>query len=95
MRSSFVVGRWLSVAAGEFELKARLSGVFYRAASPETPPFVEVGSEVQRRQTVALLESMKLFIKVKSPEAGRVVEIVAANGESVVAGDVLLRMERM
>ena len=83
------------MAAGEFEIKARLSGVFYRSASPETPPFVEVGSEVQRRQTVALVESMKLFSKVKSPQAGRVLEIVAADGEPVGTGDVLLRMERM
>ncbi len=82
------------MSGGEFKIKARLSGVFYRSAAPEAPPFVGVGSEVPRRGTVALLESMKLFTKVKSPEAGTVVEIVAADGEAVAVGDVLLRLRR-
>jgi acetyl-CoA carboxylase biotin carboxyl carrier protein len=85
----------VSVAAGEFEIKARMSGIFYSKPSPDSPPFVEVGTEVQRRQTVALLESMKLFTKIKSPEAGKVLEILATDGDPVGAGDVLVRMERM
>lgn len=90
-----MAGRCVLAMAGNFEIKARMSGLFYRAASPENPPFVEVGSEVKRRQTVALLESMKLYTKVKSQEAGRVVEIVADDGERVGAGEVLMRMERI
>ena len=74
------------------DVKARLSGVFYRAASPEAEAFVEIGSEVDEGQTVALLESMKLFMKVKAPNQGTVVEILADNEAPVSAGQVLLRI---
>ena len=75
--------------ASPVEVKAKISGVFYRASSPEADPFVEVGSVVEKGQAIALLESMKLFSKVKSPVAGRIVEIKGTNGEPVNTGQTL------
>lgn len=77
-----------------FEIKARLSGLFYRAASPESPAFVAVGTEVSKGQMVGLLESMKLFITIKSPDEGTVIEILVDNKEAVSAGQVLMRLAR-
>ena len=74
------------------DVTARLSGVFYRAASPESTAFVEVGTHVSKGQTLALLESMKLFIKIKSPEEGTVAEIFVDNEETVSSGQVLMRL---
>ena len=77
-----------------FEVKAPISGVFYRAASPEAAPYVEIGQEVQPKQVLCLLETMKLFSKVKSSAGGKVVEIIPKNEEAVVKDQVLFRIER-
>ena len=75
-------------------VKAQMSGVFYRSAAPDQPPFVEPGARVRKGQTLALLESMKLFSKVKSPMDGVVVEICVGNEEAVGVGQPLVRLER-
>ena len=61
------------------EVRAPMSGVFYRRPSPEEPPYVEVGDVVKKKQVLALLETMKVFQPVKSPVPGKIVEIVAEN----------------
>jgi len=78
---------------GWVDVKSQISGIFYRTPVPDTPPFVEVGSEVRKGQTLALLEAMKLFSKVKAPISGVVAEICADQNETVSAGQVLLRIE--
>ncbi len=57
-------------------IKAPISGVFYRTLAPDQPPFVEEGSVVKKGQTLCLLETMKVFTKLKSPMDGVVVEIL-------------------
>jgi len=59
------------------EVRAKMSGVFYRRPSPDEPPYVEVGSVVKKKQVLALLETMKVFQKVKSPASGEIVEVTA------------------
>ena len=61
------------------EVRAPMSGVFYRSPTPDQPPYVEVGDTVKKKQVLALLETMKMFQKVKSPAAGKIAEIVAQN----------------
>jgi acetyl-CoA carboxylase biotin carboxyl carrier protein len=75
-------------------VKAQISGVFYRAAGPEEPPFVEVGSRVRKGQTLALLESMKLFSKIKAPADGEIAEICAENQDAIPGGHVVFRLRR-
>jgi acetyl-CoA carboxylase biotin carboxyl carrier protein len=75
-------------------VKAQMSGVFYRSPAPEQPAFVEIGTRVRKGQTLALLESMKLFSKVKSPSDGVVVEVCANNEQAVSVGQALFRLER-
>jgi len=65
--------------AKRVEVRAPMSGVFYRQAAPENPPYVEVGDSVKKKQILALLETMKVFQKVKCPVNGKVVEIAAEN----------------
>lgn len=70
-----------------------LTGVYYEAASPTSPPFVKVGDIVHAGQVIALIEAMKIFNEVQADASGRVTEIVAASGEVVQKGDALLRVE--
>jgi biotin carboxyl carrier protein len=71
------------------EVKAPMSGIFYRKPAPDQPPYVEVGDTVKKKQVLALLETMKVFQKIKSPTDGTVAEIVAEN-EAVLSDDDLM-----
>ncbi len=79
---------------GLVTVKAQMSGVFYRAGAADQPPFVETGTTVRKGQTLALLESMKVFSKIKAPIEGIVVDISAANEDTVSVGQVLFRLRR-
>jgi acetyl-CoA carboxylase biotin carboxyl carrier protein len=70
-----------------------ITGVFYSAASPTTPPFVNIGEVVSIGQVVALVEAMKVFNEITSEVAGRLIRMVAKNGDVVQKGDVLMRLE--
>ena len=70
-----------------------MTGVYYSTPSPTSPPFVHHGDIVHVGQVVALIEAMKVFNEIQSEVAGRVVEIVAINGDVVHKGDALIRVE--
>ena len=75
------------------EVRAPMSGVFYRKPAPDQPAYVEVGDQVKKKQVLALLETMKVFQKVKSPVKGTVVEIVAENEAAMKDDDLLIVIE--
>lgn len=75
------------------EVRAPMSGVFYRKPSPDEPAYVEVGDTVKKKQVLALLETMKVFQKVKSPAAGKIAEIAAENEMPLKDGDLILVIE--
>jgi acetyl-CoA carboxylase biotin carboxyl carrier protein len=72
---------------------APLTGVYYAAASPTTPPFVNIGDVVHVGQVVALVEAMKVFNEITATTAGRVTALPSTNGNVVQKGDVLLRID--
>jgi len=72
---------------------AALAGVFYRKPSTNEPSYVEVGHIVKKGQVLGLLESMKVFIKLKSPVNGKVVEIVAQNEQTLSKGAQIMTIE--
>ena len=66
-------------------------GVFYRSASPSSPPFVEEGARVEVGQTLCILEAMKLFNEFKSDHAGVVKRIAVRNADPVEYGQLAVR----
>lgn len=74
-------------------IDAPIMGVFYRAATQDAPPFVEVGDQVDEGQVIGLIEAMKVFSEVPSPVTGRIIEIPAKNGALVQPGDTLILLE--
>ena len=76
------------------EVKAKMSGVFYRKSAPEEPSYVEVGTIVKKKQVLALLETMKVFQKIKSPVNGKVVEIFIENEIPVKDDEVMFIIEK-
>lgn len=68
-------------------------GTFYRAPSPEAPPFVEVGSKVKAGDPLCIIEVMKLFTTINAEISGTVREIGAENGKLVEFGQMLFVIE--
>ncbi|NIE82446.1 MULTISPECIES: acetyl-CoA carboxylase [Burkholderia] len=77
----------------QHEIVSPLPGTFYRRASPDAAPYVEVGTQVDGDTVVGLVEVMKQFNDVEAGAAGRIAEILAEDGEPVDAGQVLMRIE--
>jgi biotin carboxyl carrier protein len=71
------------------EVLAPMAGVFYRSPAPDLPPFVEVGDTVSKKQVLGLLETMKVFQKIKSPKAGKIMEILVGNEQPLKDGDLM------
>jgi acetyl-CoA carboxylase biotin carboxyl carrier protein len=82
-------------SAKRVEVRAPMSGVFYRRPAPDQPPYVELGDEVKKKQVLGLLETMKVFQSVKSPSAGRIVEIAAENEATLKDDDLIFVIEKI
>lgn len=74
------------------EVISPLLGTFYRAPKPGSPPFVEVGSLVDKDTVVAIVEVMKLMNAVHAGARGTVTEILASDGALIEYGQTLLRI---
>jgi acetyl-CoA carboxylase biotin carboxyl carrier protein len=70
-------------------VKSPMVGTFYRAASPGSDPFVEIGSTVKAGDTLCIVEAMKLLNEIESDWAGVVKAILVENGQPVEYGEPL------
>ena len=73
--------------------KSPMVGTFYRAASPSTPAFVEVGQTVKAGDTLCIIEAMKLMNEIEAEKSGVVKEILVENGQPVEFGEPLFIIE--
>ncbi len=58
-------------------------GTFYRSASPDSKPFIEVGQSVKEGDTICIIEAMKMFNQIEADKAGVVKAILCENGQPV------------
>jgi len=75
------------------EIKAPMVGTFYRAPSPEAPPYVEVDQTIEPGQVICIIEAMKLMNEIKSEIKGKILEILVDNAEPVEFGQPMLLIE--
>ena len=68
-------------------------GVFYAAANPEAPPFVEKGAPVDADTTLGLIEVMKVYNAIRAGTRGVIAEILVANAEPVSLGQDIFLIE--
>jgi len=68
---------------GLIPIQSPLLGTFYRSPKPGAPPFIEVGSQVKKDDSVCLIEVMKTFTTVKAGVEGRIAKICAENAQMV------------
>ena len=74
------------------EIVSPMVGTFYRAASPDAPPFVDIGKTVTDETVVCIIEAMKVMNEIKAETGGVIAEIVAENGKPVQFGQVLFKV---
>lgn len=75
------------------EIKSPMVGTFYRSPSPDAPPFIEVGQDIEAGQVICIIEAMKLMNEIKSEVKGKVKEILVESAEPVEFGQVLFTIE--
>jgi acetyl-CoA carboxylase biotin carboxyl carrier protein len=80
-------------ARDENLVTAPMVGTFYASPSPGAKAFVEVGQEVRVGQVLCIIEAMKMMNQIESERAGRVVAVLAKNGEPVEFGQPLFAIE--
>ena len=81
------------MAAKRIEVRAPMSGIFYRKPSPDAAAYVKIGDTVKKKQVLGLLETMKVYQKVKCPANGKVVEIVPENESPLKDDDLIFVIE--
>ncbi|HVK53817.1 MAG TPA: acetyl-CoA carboxylase biotin carboxyl carrier protein [Burkholderiales bacterium] len=70
-------------------IKSPMVGTFYRASSPGSTPFVEIGQDVKEGQTLCIIEAMKLLNEIESDKGGVVKQVLVENGQPVEYGQPL------
>ena len=79
-------------AEPQAEVKSPMIGTFYRCPSPESAPYVEVGTEVGPDTVVCLIEAMKVMNEIKAEAKGVITEALVENAKPVEFGQPLFRL---
>jgi len=74
-------------------IKSPTVGTFYASPTPDDPPFVSVGSKVQKNTVVCLVEAMKVFNEIPAEINGTIVEVLVNNGDAVEFDQPLFRVQ--
>ena len=74
------------------EIKSPIVGTFYATPSPDSEPYVEVGSVVNPQTVVCIIEAMKVMNEIKAETSGTIAEILVTNGQAVEYGQVLFKL---
>jgi len=81
------------LAPGHRYVQSPMVGTFYRAASPDSDPFVEEGDSVRKGQALCIIEAMKMMNEIEAEISGKLVRILCENGQPVEYGQPLMVIE--
>ena len=79
-------------ASNELEIKSPMIGTFYRAPSPESAAYVEVGVEVNPDTVVCIIEAMKVMNEIKAEAKGVITQVMVENAKPVEFGQPLYKI---
>jgi len=82
-----------AAASADQTVTAPMVGTFYSAPAPGAKPFVDIGSEVKPGDVLCIIEAMKMMNQIESDKAGRIVSVLAKNGDPVEFGQPLFVIE--
>lgn len=75
------------------EVLSPMPGTFYRAPAPEADPFVNVGDEIKKGDTLCIIEAMKIMNEIEAETSGVIKKIVAEDAQPVEYNQVLFLIE--
>ena len=78
--------------SNELDIKSPMIGTFYRAPSPESASYVEVGTEVNPDTVVCIIEAMKVMNEIKAEAKGTVTQVMVENAKPVEFGQALFKI---
>ena len=76
----------------DLEVKSPMIGTFYRAPSPESAPYVDVGTEVNPDTVVCIIEAMKVMNEIKAEAKGVITQVLVENAKPVEFGQPLFKI---
>jgi acetyl-CoA carboxylase biotin carboxyl carrier protein len=82
----------LAAATPELDINSPMIGTFYRAPSPDSAPYVEVGAEVNPDTVVCIIEAMKVMNEIKAEAKGVITQILVENAKPVEFGQPLFKV---
>jgi len=74
------------------EVKSPMIGTFYRAPSPESAPYVDIGADVGPDTVVCIIEAMKVMNEIKAEVRGVISQVLVENGKPVEFGQPLFKV---
>ncbi len=77
-----------------FVVKSPMVGTFYRASSPESPPFVKISDTVTTDSVVCIIEAMKVMNEIHAETTGTITEVLVENGNTVEYGQPLFKVKK-
>jgi acetyl-CoA carboxylase biotin carboxyl carrier protein len=80
------------LASAELDIKSPMIGTFYRAPSPESAPYIEVGAEVNPDTVVCIIEAMKVMNEIKAEAKGVITQVMVENAKPVEFGQALFKL---
>lgn len=81
------------VSSNVIEVRSPIVGTFYRASSPDKPPYVKVGDTIDVGSVVCIVEAMKLFNEIESEVSGKIVKVMVEDASPVEYDQVLFLVE--
>lgn len=78
--------------SNEVDIKSPMIGTFYRSPSPESPSYVEVGTEVNPDTVVCIIEAMKVMNEIKAEAKGVITQAMVENAKPVEFGQPLFKI---
>lgn len=82
----------LAAVDNTIQIKSPMVGVFFPSASPDSEPYVKIGSRVKKGDTLCVIEAMKLLNEICTERDGEIVDICAADGQTVEYAQVLFKI---
>ena len=79
--------------AGKRRITSPINGVFYKASSPKSPPFVSEGDVVEAGKTLCIIEAMKVMNEIKADTRMKILRILVENGKTVNQGEPIFIVE--
>jgi acetyl-CoA carboxylase biotin carboxyl carrier protein len=76
------------------EIKAPMVGTYYACPTPGSKPFVEIGSTVEKGQTLCIIEAMKMMNQIEADVSGKIIRVQVENGSPFEFGQTLFVIEQ-